>query len=487
MKALRGMTLIDVLVGSALVLIVLVVLLGLLRSSLLISSLAKAKAGATAVADTQMEYLRSLPYDSVGTVGGIPAGLVPQNATTTLNGIAYATRTFVGYVDDEKDGTGGSDITGITTDYKRVRVSVSYAVRGLSHEIVLVSNIAPPGLETTNGGGTLRANIVNAAGTGVAGASVRVENPSVSPAVDVTTFSDATGLVLLPGAPTSTDYRITVTKSGYSSAQTYARDATNQNPTPGYLTIAENQTTSSTFSIDTLASFILRTFSPVQTGTWTDTFTDSTQLATMSGTTVSGGALLLITDEFGYVTSGTARTVAIAPTYLAAWKTVDGALSTPGGTAVTVQVGDGTGSLIPDGVLPGNSTGFTSFPISLGTIATTTYPSLTLLATLTSSVSAATPHVFNWTVSYDEGPLPLAGVPFTLTGAKTIGTTGAGASLYKTEVASTTEATGTFSSLLEWDIYSIVPTGYTIKVASSTPTPFILDPGATFEATLILE
>ncbi|HEY1041937.1 MAG TPA: hypothetical protein VGE48_00730, partial [Candidatus Paceibacterota bacterium] len=93
MQPMRGMSLVDVIVGSALVLIVFVALLGLLRTSLLVSSSAKAKAGATAVATTQMEYIRSLDYATVGTIGGIPAGPVAQYATTTMNGIPYAVRT----------------------------------------------------------------------------------------------------------------------------------------------------------------------------------------------------------------------------------------------------------------------------------------------------------------------------------------------------------------------------------------------------------
>lgn len=59
MNAPRGMSLVDVIVGTALILIVFLALLGLLRASLLISSSSKAKAGATAIATTQMEYIRS--------------------------------------------------------------------------------------------------------------------------------------------------------------------------------------------------------------------------------------------------------------------------------------------------------------------------------------------------------------------------------------------------------------------------------------------
>ncbi|MDP2815231.1 MAG: hypothetical protein Q8O19_00955, partial [Rectinemataceae bacterium] len=171
MNAPRGMSLIDVIIGIALILIVFLGLLGLLRASLLISSSSKAKAGATAIAITQMEYIRSLSYDSVGTIGGIPAGPVEQYATTTMNGIPYAVRTLVQYVDDAKDGSGAGDTNGIPTDYKRVRVATTYQFRGEERQIVIVSNVVPPSIETTAGGGTLRVNVVDAIGAPVAGAS----------------------------------------------------------------------------------------------------------------------------------------------------------------------------------------------------------------------------------------------------------------------------------------------------------------------------
>ncbi|MBU2330367.1 carboxypeptidase-like regulatory domain-containing protein, partial [Patescibacteria group bacterium] len=306
MTVQRGMTLIDVLVGSALVLIVFLTLLGLLRASLLISSSSKAKAGATAVATTQMEYLRSLPYASVGTVGGIPAGNIPQTATTTMNGIPYTIRTFVAYVDDVKDGTGVSDSNGITTDYKKAKVAVTYVFRETVREVALISNIAPPSIETTAGGGTLRVNVVDAVGVPVSGASVRIQNTSLAPTVDVTTFSDVSGAATFPGAPTSTEYQISVTKSGYSSAETYVRDATNQNPTPGYLTVVGDQTTSGTFSIDALVPFTLRTLYPIRSASQSDTFSGSAGLLSMTNTQVSGGALQLAGSVGSYAASGSA-------------------------------------------------------------------------------------------------------------------------------------------------------------------------------------
>src|ERR1017187_1562443 len=136
MQAPRGMSLIDVVVGTALMLIVFLALFGLLQASLAVSTMVKAESTATAIANSQMEYIRSLPYTSVGTVGGIPAGVIPQNATTTEDGASYVVRTFIDYYDDPSDGVGASDTNGITTDYKRIKVVVTYTTKNQTKQII---------------------------------------------------------------------------------------------------------------------------------------------------------------------------------------------------------------------------------------------------------------------------------------------------------------------------------------------------------------
>ena len=289
MRSFRGMSFIDVIVGVALVLIIFVALTTLLQTSLKVSALAKTHSVAIAVAESQMEHIRSLSYANIGTVGGIPSGTIPQYATTTLNGITLSTRTFIDYYDDPADGLGSNDTNGITADYKRAKISTTYFVGTIPHTVTLISNFAPPGIETTNGGGTLKISVVNAVGSGVSGATVHIVNTVASTTVDVTTFTDSTGTVFLPGAPVSSQYQVFVSKAGYSSSQTYARDAMNVNPTPAYLTVAAGQTTTGTFAIDLLGTLVIRTFSPVATSTYSDAFANSSGLSATASTQVSAG------------------------------------------------------------------------------------------------------------------------------------------------------------------------------------------------------
>lgn len=481
----KGMTLVDVVVGTTLALIIFSGLFGILRASLQVSGLAKLKATATTIASSQVEYIRSLPYDSVGTDGGIPAGNILQVATTTNGGLVYTVRTYIEYMDDPADGVGAADSNGIMTDYKHIKVTVSYTVSGMTRQVTVVSNVAPPGLETNVGGGTLRLNVVNAVGTAVTGATVRIINASTSPDIDLSTFSDSYGQVLLPGAPTSTEYQVQVSKTGYSSASTYARTGTNANPTPGYLTVVGGQTTSSTFAIDLLATLILRTFSPIIPIVWSDTYTDATNLGTLTNTQLSGGTITLTGPSGFFPASGTVISTAITPPYLVSWTNASSSFAAPDDTGVRISITDNAGNLLPDAVLPGNAAGFTG-TIDLSGIATTTYPSLKLKATLTTPDNTKTPSLYNWAIGYTAGPTPLPNVSVTLTGAKTIGSTSGGAPIYKTVVSTTTDASGVRTMNLEWDLYQVAVPGRTIATSSPDDPPIELFPGGTLDERLIL-
>lgn len=144
----RGMGLIDVIVGIALMLIVFAGLFALLQTSLRLSILARAKAVSTELAIAQVEQLRALPYASLGTVGGNPSGTIPQNATTTVAGAAYGVRTLITYYDDPADGSGGADENHVTNDYKKAKVIVSYSLFGQQYSVSLVSNFATSTIET---------------------------------------------------------------------------------------------------------------------------------------------------------------------------------------------------------------------------------------------------------------------------------------------------------------------------------------------------
>lgn len=476
----RGFGLVDVIVGIALLLVLFLALFGVLRASLMLSALAKAKASAVELAGSQMEYLRGLSYDSLGTVGGIPNGAVPQTAATTIDGVEYAVRTLILYVDDPADGEGAQDSNGITTDYKLGKVAVSYTMNGIDKSMELISNFTPPSIESSTGGGTLSIHIVDAANENVGDALVHIVNEEVSPSVDFTTFTDTSGFATIGGAATSSEYQLYVSRDGYSSAQTYARTGENVNPSPGYLTVTKDQVTGATFFIDVLSTLAIASFSPAVTVLFNDSFADSSGLASQTDTQVAGGSLILA----GEALYGTARSTLITPNYLSGWGILSANIETPPGTSALIRIADADGAPLPDSALSGNSAGFSSFPVALDGISAYGYPSLAISAELTSNSTTTSPSVLDWSVSHTDGPAPLPDMPFTLTGAKIIGTDGGDAPIYKTIVNGNTGANAVKTETLEWDLYSL--SLGTLNLIENCPAfPYSLAPASAESASIM--
>lgn len=486
----RGVTLIDSLVGTALMLVVFLGIASTFRLAVSIVTNNKGRTGAIALANERMEYARSLPYNSLGTIEGIPAGPIAQTETVELNHVTYTRNTYIAYVDDPVDGLDVNDANLVVTDYKIIKVDVSWTVQSGERHISLVARITPAsGLEQAVPGGTLFISVVNAALDPLPGAQVVITNPSTTPAISITRTTNANGTVTVLGAPVAAGYNITVTKEGYSTDQTYTATAENTNPSPGPLTVTDNHTTSGTFGIDTLGTVGVATFLPIRAGNWLDAFNDETKVAASTNVTVSGSSAHL-SGSAPYPTSGHVLSTAIAPSNLESWKTVTIDDVKPAGTGIVYQVYNGAGTmLVPDPQLPGNSLGFTTGPINLSGVSTSSFPSLSLDAQFISDESD-TPNLNSWRIDYNYGPTPLPNIAFNLIGTKTIGS-GPSGTLYKYNENLNTGASGSVTlSDIEWDAYTLsvngASTGYDIR-SSCTPQPINLTPGSTISTTLMMD
>ena len=488
----RGVTLIDTIVGSALMLVVFVGIAGVFQLSIDIVTNNKARAGAIALADDRIEYIRSLAYSSIGTAGGIPAGAIPQSETVVTNGVSYTRRTTVEYADDPGDGIGAADTNGITLDYKVARVDLAWESRAGTRHVTLVTRITPPsGMETacppTAECGTLTVTVLNATLQPVSNAQVHVVNTVTSPGVDLTTFTNTSGVISLVGAPASTGYQVTVTKTGYSTDGTYNATAQNTNPTPGPLTVSNNQTTSPTFRIDLLSNLSVTTFS-LSTNTWSDSFADESKIGPSTNIEISGNRA-----RFAGIQPWTApadlRSQTITPVALSRWGVFSWDDTQPSETTITYRVyylNGSTPTLVPDAVLPGNSAGFTSgTSVDLSIIPAGTYPSLILDAYLVAlNPSAPSPSVEDWSLTYESGQ-GLA-IPFTMRGLKTIGS-GPNGTIYKYDQTLSTDSSGVLAiPNLEWDSYTMTvapPTGYDLA-SSCLPQPIVLAPNTSLSPQL---
>jgi hypothetical protein len=211
------------------------------------------RTAATAAINGEIETVRNLPYDSVGTVGGVPAGVIPQSQVQSVGSYSFTLQTTVRNIDDPFDGTlGGSPNDTAPADYKLVSVQATCPLCNNFLSVEMTTTVAPKNLESATQNGSLFISALDANGAPISGVAVRVVNTLVSPSIDLTDTTNANGVLQLVGVPTSTQgYQIWVSKPGYSSDQTYQPGApANPNPVNPYATVAAQTVTGVTFAID---------------------------------------------------------------------------------------------------------------------------------------------------------------------------------------------------------------------------------------------
>lgn len=220
---------------------------------------------ALALAQQKMEVIRNLPYNQVGSVGGIPQGPLLQSEIVQINSLDFTNTTSVIYIDDPFDGIAPYDL--INSDYKRVRVEITWGGTYPSRQPVsLVTNLAPKGVETVTGGGTLFIQVFNANGVAIPNATIKIDNTSLTPAIHMQTLTNVDGLVVLPGSPACiTCYQISVTKTNYSTDRTYSTQDV-ANPLQPHATIIDGQITQVSFAIDQVSSIIVNSYGSRESG-----------------------------------------------------------------------------------------------------------------------------------------------------------------------------------------------------------------------------
>jgi len=455
-------------------------LFGSFQYTLQLINNSRAKLSALSVANDRMEFFRSLPYDEVGTIAGIPPGTIPQNSTTTLNGIEFLERVLVEYVDDPADGqdTGTStDSNGIPADYKRIKVEYTWSIGSATSSLSLISNVVPRSVETTAGGGTVRINVIDENSVLLPGASVRLLNDMATTVIDVTRLTDASGSALFSGAPAGSGYEVTVTGniSGnqYSTTGTYIATTTNPNPVLSPFAVLEADVSTLTFQIGALSDVEIIAYSDITEGSSTEPFADLTSVATSTNIAVDANDAVLSSSLGVYANSGIVYTQVVTPASLERWEVARVAAEDSFDTSYLVRfyTGSSTGpfSLIPNGDLPGNSIGFTDGLIDLSELDVATYPSITAGVTLATSDTSQTPRVDEIAIYYRESATARSGTDFTIRGDKTIGTNSSSSPIYKYQRSFTTDTVGSYSIFsLEFDDYTIENSdGYDLASACS--------------------
>lgn len=301
----KGFTILEVLITVFIIGTVVTGIFGLFVLNISTNREAERRVAALALANERAEMIRNLPYDEVGTEGGVPSGTIKQQEDIVRDGLSYTVKTDIRYVDDPFDKLiTGSPPDTLNTDYKQARIEVYWvAAGGRAQTTRLLLQVGPAGAEGSSTGGTLQFQALSAGGQGVAGATVTLQNSAVSPAVNITTQTDNTGLVVLPGLPPANEqYALTVTKNGFTTEQTYgASSSFNPDLAHRHLTLLTGQLTEKAFVIDALSALT------VHTQTVNQAAVGSVMYAMRGSKTIgtdAGGQPVYLTARTGVTSSG---------------------------------------------------------------------------------------------------------------------------------------------------------------------------------------
>jgi len=259
-KNQKSFTLIDVLVGTFLILIVFLGIFGAYQLGIKVVGQSRNKITATAIANQKIEEIRNLSYEKIGVMGGFPEGVLQASSTAVFNNIEYKIETRVDYVVDSADGIAAPD-DDCPNDYKKAEVKVSWSGR-FKGEVVFTADIAPKNLaqECAETGGILSVSVFDAYGVMVTSPLIEVKDPTTNQALKTATPIDGKHYFSLALGT----YKVVISKTNYSSGQTYGsgeiyNGKTIITPEKPHPIVLEGQLTENSFSIDKLSSMTVET------------------------------------------------------------------------------------------------------------------------------------------------------------------------------------------------------------------------------------
>lgn len=258
-----GATLIEVVLGVGLVFMLFGGLFLFYQTVVDVLSNTDLRAVGNSILNREMETIKNLPFDQVGTQGGIPSGVLQavKIATTTTSWV-FSVKTTVRNIDDPFDGLlGGTPNDTAPTDYKLVELEATCTTCPDFIPLILTARVAPKNLESGTNSGSIFVNVFDGYGGSVAGATVHVINTSTIPSIDLTDTTNQSGVLQLVGVPTSTQgYQISATKAGYSTDRTYpSGDPANPNPKKANVNVAAQTLTPLSLEIDPLSTLTVQT------------------------------------------------------------------------------------------------------------------------------------------------------------------------------------------------------------------------------------
>ncbi len=484
-----GFTLVETLVGVALVVIIFAGVFGAIQFATVVGGHSKAQVVASAVSTQHMENIRSLDYEDVGTKDGHPDGVLDAVSTTTSNTITFRVETRVDYVADDTDGLDSPE-DDCPNDYKRVSVTASWQ-KPVGGEQTISSDVAPDNLaqECESDGGILTVQVINANANAVSSPTIEIKNATSGESVTSAIPSDGTHRFTLPAAA----YEVVTTKTDYSTAESYDTDDVAA-PDPAHPQVVNGEVTTMSFAIDKTSDVTVKTKSPWSTDAFTDTFTDTGKLTQQNNTNATSGDLILSGGAGSYAATGTATANGADPSDLLSWDalTFEDSVSTTTEAVYRLEyyaTSSDSWNTVPDTDLSGNESSFTDSPVDLTGLATSTYHRLRITGELTSNNAEDTPRVHRWQLSWRTGePSTVTDVPFTMRGAKTIGEDENGDPVYKYNAEHSSGDAGEIGLIdIEWDNYTFglaTTTDLNLVDTDPAPQPLSVEPDTSNTMTL---
>lgn len=254
-----GFSMIEVVIAAAIFAVVSMAIYQGFVSITKLISVSRDKIAAIDLMNAEFELVRNIPFAQVGLVGGIPVGVVAPTSTLVVDGREFSITRVIRNVDDPFDGTiGGSPNDLSPADYKMMQVNVVCQNCKDSSDFEAHTFFAPKNLESASTNGALFVRVFDANGNPVSQANVSVQNSALGVSINETTNND--GLLQIVDAPPSQNsYRITVTKSGFTTDRTYATSTSNPNPVKIDATVLLQQLTQVSFVIDRVSDVNVRT------------------------------------------------------------------------------------------------------------------------------------------------------------------------------------------------------------------------------------
>jgi hypothetical protein len=209
----RGFSLVEVMVGALVLVVGMIVLSQLFASGVSRVLDSDIRSVLHQVAAKEVETIRGLHYEDVGTTDGHPQGVLAADENRVEDVVeVHIHREVVFWTDDSYDEAGP-----YPANYRRVAVTVSAVGHEEVQPVELVTNIA--GGAT---GGSILVRVQDSQGQPVEDATFTIENAFLVPPVNIISSAlrtDELGIMLVPGLLIDPDgnYEVEATKTGYSS------------------------------------------------------------------------------------------------------------------------------------------------------------------------------------------------------------------------------------------------------------------------------